>query len=175
MKKLLTIIIVSSLASCSIKVVPLKGAYPETPIVYTSNRPVSEVWDRLVDFFAQTGYSIKIIDKSSGLIVANRTLLPATYEDAKGRIIYDTAYVVLTHYKGQEEYTRGLKYPGKVTGDWNVRIKADGDKTSININLVNILQQTSAIYYSDSHRPLWEPVNGVTTGRFEKTLYEIIK
>lgn len=172
MKKFLFLLFVLNLTSCSVKTIPLKGNYPQTPIIYISDHSEKEVWDKLVDFFAQSGYSIKIIDKSSGLIVANRTIIPATYENRKGQIIYDTALVVLTHTSVQEEYSNILKHPNTITGDWNVRIKSMEGKTSININLVNLQQETLATYgYSIS----WASVNGHTTGRFEKSLYETIK
>ena len=59
----------------STKVIPIKGTYPETPIVISSTKSFDQAWDRLVDIFAQKGLSIKIIDRSSGLIISTKSEL----------------------------------------------------------------------------------------------------
>ena len=95
MKKLLLIISVSLLTSCASKVIPLKGSYPTTPIEITSTKSFDDVWDNLVDMFAQKGLSIKIIDRSSGLIVSDRSKLSTTIENKKGGLQDPTAFIVV--------------------------------------------------------------------------------
>ena len=79
---------VASCASTKINVIPLKGTYPVTPIQITTEKKFDEVWEKLVDVFAQKGLSIKIIDRSSGLIVSDRSLLTATVENNDGSLLY---------------------------------------------------------------------------------------
>lgn len=120
---------------CSGKIVPLKGSYPATPIVYNTEKSFEEVWDKLVDLFAQKGLSIRIIDKSSGLISSGNAELTVTYEDKKGKIIDPSAIIVVPSLKNSADMTYGPvsglhfdyklnKYvPNMVYGDWNVRVK----------------------------------------------------
>ena len=109
--------------------------------------------------------SIKIIDKSSGLIVSEKTKLSWTREDKKGNLINPGAFVVVQSYNTMAQAV--LSY---VTGDWNVRIKPlENGKTSINVNLVNIkATNTGAKLYG-----LYEyDIPAKSTGVFEKTIAE---
>ncbi|MEO6313565.1 MAG: hypothetical protein ABIX01_11920 [Chitinophagaceae bacterium] len=161
------------LHSCSMHIAPLKGTYPKTPIVYTSEKSLDKIWDNIIDMFAQKGLSIKIIDKSSGLIVSEKSRLSWSLEKKDGSLFDSTNYVVL-----EKVSAKGSKYfytPTRVTGEWNVRIKADGKLTYININLTNIMATYGSAYYSNGR--IVEPVEivGRTTGVFEKSIYEMIK
>jgi len=174
MKKLIAAVLFSLIGvSCGFKVTPLKGNYPTTPIIYYSEKSFDKVWDNIIDLFAQKGLSIKIIDRSSGLIVSEKSHLSWSLEKKDGKLFDSTYYVVLERIA-----PKGSKFfytPAQVTGEWNVRIKNDGGRTAINVNLTNIKATYGSSYYSGGR--IVEPVDiaGRTTGVFEKFIYEAIK
>ncbi len=171
MKKILPFLLL--LSACSVKMIPIKGNYPSTPIIYTSEKTKDAIWDNLIDFFAQNGLSIKIIDRSSGLIIASSTALVWTYEDKKGVVYNKTAWVVLPkmYDQGQDKVLK----PDAVTGEWNVRLKETDGKTSININLVNIQEIHYAVSGYYGHSQETKALAGRTTGKFEQMIYDRIK
>lgn len=167
------------------KIIPLKGNYPQTPIEYSSQKQFDEVWDNLVDLFAQKGLSIKIIDRSSGLIISEKSTLPATIEDKDGLPTDKTAFVVIPKFKNaatnRYEPVSGTKsgayaktvVVNPVYGEWNARIKKSTSGSIINVNITNVYYDVynfSTKSYSqvalNTHR---------TTGVFEKIIYELIK
>lgn len=178
MKLVLIPLTVLLITSCSPKITAPKGNYPKPPIVIHSDKAVDKVWDNLIDFFAQKGLSIKIIDRSSGLIISEKTLLTYAVEDKKGQLKNTSAFVVLPRIcpPGSDESIT----PSSVTGEWNVRVKADGAGTSINVNLLNFLpiygrSGTDALYFSRAYNKNPGSFSGQTTGVFEKTIADIIK
>lgn len=183
MKKLLCLFSVISFASCmSIKVIPLSGTYPTTPIVFYSDKSFDKVWDNIIDMFAQKGISIRVIDRASGLIVSDKSKLSWTFEDFKNgknkkdrHIKFDKdAFVVLEQMI--DPWRKRPFTPDPVTGDWNVRIKKDGDRTSINVNLNNITATYERDYYTQNHLTFAAiEVKGKTTGVFEKMIFDIVK
>ena len=87
MKLLIRILVITTLlSSCApTKIIQLQGQYPSTPMIFNSEKSFDKVWDNLVDVFAQKGLSIKIIDRSSGLIISGKAILSATMEDKNGK------------------------------------------------------------------------------------------
>jgi hypothetical protein len=166
----ITVLLVSG---CMPKVIPLKGSYPDTPIIQYSDNNVDKVWDHTIDFFAQKGLSIKIIDKSSGLIISDETALTWTFEDKKGNLIKTNRWVAVprTVYSGSDNPIT----PTSVIGEWNVRIKSDGSRTSINVNLVNIQAKFSTGESGYKVAPSYTRVDGKSTGVFEKMIFEAVK
>jgi hypothetical protein len=161
-------------ACLSPKVIPLKGNYPSTPITFHSEKTVNAIWDNIIDFFAQKGLSIKIIDKSSGLIISDNSKLSYSFENKYGKIKDTTAWVILNTII--DRYKNPYK-PNSVSGSWNIRIKNDGTGTLINVNLVNIKAVYGSYYYSEYSHTIVEPVDvkGNTTGKFEQLIYDYIK
>lgn len=172
MHKIFSLFLILSLVCCSPKIIPLKGSYPSTPIIEYSDNSVDKVWDKIIDFFAQNGLSIKIIDRSSGLIISESSELTWTFEDKKGNQIKPGRWVAIPMViaPGADKATS----PYKVLGEWNVRIKSAGDKTSINVNLVNI-RARFATYSMADRDPVYTRVDGRSTGVFEKQMFEIFK
>lgn len=183
--KSLTIItsIVFFLASCSSKIIPLKGEYPSLPIQIISDKNFDTVWSNLIDLFAQKNVPIKIIDRSSGLIISEPSLLKTTIEMGNG-LLDSTAWIVVAkeHISGNPNdlpITGGV-YSGiytkkktltvfDVTSDWNVRIKTQGDKTAINVNIGIVkfnAADPSKSFLIKSYR---------STGVFEKLISDAIK
>lgn len=160
--------------SCTpFRVMPLKNTYAEKPFEQTVNKSKEVVWENIIDFFAKNGLSIKIIDKSSGLIISDKTTLKWTYELKDGKLEFPHAWVAVP-----KVINTGNNMPQKylsVFGDWNVRIKETTEGTLINVNLVNINCFTNT-YQLGSTSPASVPVQGVkSTGVFEKMIYDNMK
>jgi hypothetical protein len=174
-----TILIISiTLYSCAFKTIPIKGQYPEGPYQDTTTLTKDAVWDKIIDFYAQKGLSIKIIDRSSGLIISDRTVLTTTFEDNKGQPIKPAAWIVLP--KTINPNDRKPFAPGLITGEWNIRIKELSDKrTSINVNLVNINGTEEIIAKVGTSYKTTKQAIPLTryksTGNFEKMITEYIK
>ena len=169
--KLLTLsLFVFIFSSCAVKVYPLKGKYQDGPFVQVSQNPIDSVWDRLIDLFATKGLPIKIIDKSSGLIISDKTALLATNEDKNSKLENPDAWVVLE--KVYNPGTRTFLKPGYVVGEWNVRIKSNTNGgTTINVNLVNLKDVYTDLKGFTNERE----TKAISTGVFEKIIFEYIK
>ena len=76
-----------------------------------------EIWSNIIDFFSQRGFSIKTIDKSSGIIVTDDYSLLSSYTYEKnGKIENANAYVILSpKYKGL--YGLGERKPDMLKGN----------------------------------------------------------
>lgn len=173
MRSTIAFLLLTMLGGCSIKTVALKGSYPDKPFEVVADKPTDKVWDNIIDFFATKGLSIRIIDKSSGLIVSDKTALVWSYEDGKGMLISRDAWIAVP-----KQIDPGTNKPipfVSITGDWNIRIKEQSPgKTLINVNLVNI--QSQAVVHNLLTPPTIISVVGAkTTGVFEKMIADIIK
>lgn len=157
------------LVSCwTIKYTPLKGKYFGPPFTIITPTSKDQVWDKLIDLFAQKGLSIKIIDKSSGLIISEKTRMSWTNEKKNGELLNKDAFIAvpLKTYNGET-----MRYTG-ITAEWNVRIKSQEDgKTVININVVNIMEEGSEL---TKYQPVSVPM-ARSTGVFENIIVEYIK
>ena len=164
-----------SLVACSPKIYPLKGSYPQTPIVRFSDNSFDKVWEKTIDFFAENGIPIRIIDKSSGLIISDKANLTWSFEDKNGKLVNPMAFVAIPSVMDQDKFKPYR--PESVTGEWNVRIKAVEGKASINVNLYNITATFGRSYYSTFTHSIVEPVklDGRTTGVFEKKISDAVK
>lgn len=159
------------LAGCAIKTIPIKGKYLDKPYEVISDKSKEQVWDKIIDFFAQKGLSIRIIDKSSGLIISDKTALTWTFEDSKGNLINPDAWIVIE--KSIDPGPNKLIKPASVSGDWNIRIKELPDnKTSINVNLVNIKAKSG---YQGKYAANEYDIKALSTGNFEKLITDQIK
>lgn len=173
-KILLALISTLFLLGCGSKVIPLKGKYLEPPYQIQTSKSFAQVWDNLIDIFAQKGLSIKIIDKSSGLITSDRSLLSTTIEKKDGSLENPEAYIVVPqiYMPGPMKYTP-ITNSSDVVGEWNVRIKEVNGETLINVNIVNVQYS-----YYDSSTKLTKQANLTnykSTGVFEKFITDLIK
>jgi hypothetical protein len=182
MKRFAPLLLLVLLASCDPKIYPIKGTYPATPMVFNSDNSFEKSWDKLVDIFAQKGLTIKIIDKSSGLIISSNSRMPATPEDSKGNPKNPNAYIVVPSVKSNNQikpisgsnqgpYTSKSKviyYP--VYGEWNVRIKPNGNGSTINVNITNVTYEVPGA--TNRYTSLRDYRS---TGVFEKELADLIK
>jgi len=171
MKLLISLLVTVAFISCEMKVIPLKGKYTDGNFEAYSDKSKDVVWDNLIDFFAKRGISIKIIDRSSGLIIAGATRMPWSYENSKGIIIHKDAWIVIR--KVIDPGSRKPIDPISVSGEWNVRIKEMSGKTLINVNLVN--PEYSYSYQSRNTQTTFKPGAFQSTGNFEKMIYDQVK
>ncbi len=175
MKVIISILIILTLHSCtSSKIIPISGTYAETPYVITTNSSFDSVWDKLIDLFAQKGLPIKIIDRSSGLVISDQSILPATFELKTGGLKDPSAFIVLPkYYNSGAKKTYTIAGLSNVTGEWNVRIKTAGQGTTINVNIVNLKYFEPSIYTKLSKEVLVSSFK--STGVFENIISELIK
>lgn len=168
-------IVIAFLASCSSsKVTPISGTYQKPPFVITSTSNFNAVWDKLIDIFAQKGLPIKIIDRSSGLIVSDRALLSSTFELKTGGLKDPSAFIVLPKvYLPSSKKTTNVALDLPVTGEWNVRIKEASGGSTINVNIVNVRYET----YDFATKRTGERIatSYQSTGVFERIIADAIK
>ncbi|MDF2386529.1 hypothetical protein JMG10_34015 [Nostoc ellipsosporum NOK] len=167
---IITFFSVLLIVGCSYKTVPLKGVYQNGNYEAFSDKPQEEVWSNLIDFFAKSGLSIKIIDKSSGLLVSDAIALSWTFENKKGQPNKPDASVIVAQVI--DPGTKKPLIPFLVTAEWNVRLKTINGKTSINVNLVNpryYNSPTDAVYKSFKSETIR------SLGNFEKKIADAIK
>jgi len=157
--------------SCTLKFSNLKGTYLDKPYEIQTDKDYEATWSNIIDLFAQNGLSIKLLDKSSGLIISEKTsfIKHYTYENKKGQLIHADAWIVLAKPK-----TSNPMSPTDITGIWNIRIKKSGTGTLININLTNIdayakIRPTAYIASSEIKYP------ARSTGIFEQQIADLIK
>jgi hypothetical protein len=163
------------LAGCSVKQFPVKNQYLAGPYQTTSSSSKDETWEKIIDFFSQKGLPIKLIDKSSGLIVSEASNLPVTVEGNQGNLSDPNAWVVVPAVN--DKFKKKLiiaPYHGNVTGEWNIRIKStDENKTLINVNLVNLkykVREPMANY-----ERFIDATTAKSTGSFEKLVADYVK
>lgn len=172
---MLTIITACLLIACTAtKVTPITGTYPKPPFVFTSSSSFNTVWDKLIDLFAQKGLPIKLIDRTSGLLISDRSVLPATYELNTGGLKDPGAFIVMPKvYVPTTRKTFIIAMGSQVTGEWNVRIKEIGGKTLINVNIVNVRYEP----YDAENKRTREVISTShqSTGVFETFIAEAIQ
>jgi len=167
--KMRKLLLLSLLASCSYKTIPLKGSYLEKPYSIETSTSSDKVWDKLIDLFAQKGLSIKIIDRASGLIISERAAFGYTTEDKNGKLKDPTAFIVVPQmYNPGNRMT--IPVCENLVAEWNVRIKTQGDKTLINVNVVNVVRNVSGVYLANNSCP-----QAKSTGVFERIIADAIK
>jgi hypothetical protein len=163
MKKLSYLLfLLTFLQSCA-TVVPLKGKYQEKSVKTEINKPFDAVWESIIDFVAEAGVSINLIDKSSGLIVADEVSFARhnSFEKRKGDIHDPSAYTVSERTNGDQP-DQGNKY--NVTGKWNMRAVASGNgKTVVSVNVYALSVDKSVL-----------PLTAESTGNFEKWILDKI-
>lgn len=153
----------------------LKGVYPGSHFSQETELNYEEVWTRVIDFFSMAGIPITTIDKSSGLIVASRVSFLSSYtREVNGTPLDPDAYVVIPTVRGmfgnRLEPNARITGDWEMTGDWNIRIKANGDKTTVNVNMVNLecFYRTSGLAGSTTKIPI------KSTGVFENELLKYL-
>ncbi|MGN6492750.1 MAG: hypothetical protein ACTHLE_12185 [Agriterribacter sp.] len=167
MKKLFILLLLFS--SCAPRLIPLKNTYNAQPFELAIHADFETVWDKMVETVAKKGSTIKMIDKSNGLIVVQNNYAPITSEDKEARLADSSAWAVTS--KLYRPGSRKYFYAAEGILEWNIHVKRTADNaTVINISLVDAATVTSI------HSPGYttkQPVKpfkakAVTTGVLEK-------
>jgi hypothetical protein len=172
-KLVLALLFLATLTGCSSKMLPLKGRYLDPPFQIKTTKSFQQIWDNLIDLFAQKGLPIRIIDKNSGLITSDRAKLSSTTEKKDGTLLDPEAFIVVPqiYNPGPRKYypiSRG----SDITGEWNVRVKETNGETIINVNIVNVKYMAYDAYYKIPKE--YSLTTYKSTGVFEKLISEII-
>lgn len=158
------------LSSCA-SVVPLTRDYANKNVsTFETNLSVDMVWSKVIDFFSEKGISIQTVDKSSGLIVSGIYSFTGKITVEKGDgFLNNDAWVVCGCMLGDDGVT--VYPPNVANGNFNVRVKEDGAKTKLIVNLVNLDFRNTVVVYGS-------PVNVVrpsaSTGGFEKMVAKYV-
>ena len=157
------------LTSCrTVESLSFKGYYP-IQITVETDKKYDEVWDKVIDYFAVCGVPITTLEKASGLIVSKTISFKGfvTAEDEQGKLQNLDAFIVIP-------YAKDIVYMNAAF-DFNVRIKKQESKVVISVNLHNIQAEitTKPKGLKMISYPL--PVEGKSTGIFEKGLLALFQ
>lgn len=177
MKKLASLFVLFSMLSCLTPPTktPLKGTYQPVK-TFVINKPIEEVWSKVIDLFAQKGFGIKIIDKTSGLIISERMDFSNnyTYENANGELVNKDAFFVIDDVKPKTN-TLFVTPNIIVKSAWNIRIKEEiKGSTTISVNITDIDESHKLQYYA-SGQQMKIPIVAYSTGVFEKWVSDQLK
>jgi len=153
------------------KTIPLKGKYPEQSTEYITNESFDKVWDRVIDLFAKYGIPIKTIDKSSGIIIANKSNFIATFENENGSLIDTNACFVAVKLIVPANHR--VIEPVYVSSDFNVRVKKlEDNNTSI---VINVFINKAEYFWMAAPTPSVFSGKVMSTGKLEKSILKFIE
>lgn len=165
------------LTSCfTVKTYPIKGTYQNryTDTVVNTNKEA--IWNKIIDFCSQNGLSIKVIDRSSGVIVFDKVGTSCTYEknDSTTELMNDNAWLVVPKQYQLNAYPHILS-PSSVSAEWNLRVKeVTNDSFLIEIYLIYARHQTTYSTKYDKYMVDHE-LNAYSRGLMENHLLSFIK
>lgn len=173
---LMSLLLTTMFISCGVtSYYSLRQNYtPQTSIETASS--YDEVWNNVVDFFAQNNLSISVLEKDSGLIAASNVEIMGpvlvTQENRNGQLVNPSAWFVIPYNKAFAN--------GRVKCSINVRVKkTQYGMTHISVNLGNIIGYRCIKYLTMmfTEATEWQqmPVQCVSTGNFEADLLNLFK
>lgn len=174
MKRLILLFIMGINVGCvnlGYHTVAIQNQYPKSASATTS-KTFEQAWSRAIDIMAETGMQVKILDKSSGIIVSEPYKLTSTFEDINhgNQLANANADVVcLKEYVGNNY----LGYSVNATGNFNIRIKTENNQTSITVNLTNIVSSRTTAQYTVNQQNI--PIDCVSTGVLERNILKMIE
>lgn len=169
----LTLTAICCLSSCSQKVYGLRGNYNVVTSIET-NSSFEDIWDRVIDFFAENNIPIATLEKASGIVVANNVNISESLisvENEQGKILDKKAWFVFPYEK---------KFvSGKVQCSFNVRVrKQENGKNYISVNLGGISGYKSVLVFNpvSLKTNITEQATACySTGKFEADLLNLFK
>lgn len=161
------------LSSCSKKVYGLRGNYDAVTSIET-NSSFEDIWNRVIDFFAENNIPIATLEKASGIVVANNVNISQSrisIENEQGRMVDKNAWFVFPYEK---------KFvSGKVQCSFNVRVrKQENGKNYISVNLGGISGYKSISVFNPVSLKTSIIENAApcySTGKFEEDLLNLFK
>lgn len=181
MKKLFSIVVIcllaTTLSSCSPTIYTVRGNYEPINSI-TTPKPYDQVWNNIIDFFAENNIPIGTLSKDSGLITATDISLDesvVSYENKDGIIVDSDAWFVVP-------YISGFNVVGaRATCAFNVRVRQleDGN-VRIQINLNNLtgyytIEVLNTLTLKKEIVRNTYPRECRSTGEFEKALLSLFQ
>lgn len=176
MKKLFSLVLfcatIVSLAVLQVSCAPsvLYGSYTVHNTIETT-RNYDDVWNEVVDYFANNGIPISIIEKASGIIVAKGISFSGEQITIESKKTHEPlskdAYIVVPYVSGQIRNALA-------TADFNVRVKDKGDSVVITINLFNIKARITELDLLTSQLRE-QDMPAATTSVFENQLLHLFR
>ena len=164
------VIIVSSCGSQP----TLRGQYYVNKTSTITSSPINEVWNKVIDFFAENNIPIATLEKESGIIVASNVTIKyplCAMEDEYGDLTNKNAWFAFPYVR------KGCNH--KVTCSFNVRVRDNGDgKTYISVNVSNISGEYQVEFINNflqKQLTQYTPITCEPTGNFEKALLKLFK
>lgn len=157
------LIFILSISSCA-RHIPIKGTYKEGSIKAEFEFSYDKVWEGVIELIAERGLDVKMVDKSSGLIISDRNSFFGhnTYEEAVSKPKNPKAFILTS--RTSDNYNP-MPY-ADVSAVYNIRVKSEGlEKTLVSINLHSIKIPTTSPFF---------PYRGISLGNFERSLFDDI-
>src|SRR6218665_1295577 len=133
MKQLLALGIITLLFAACAQRYALKGTYRETPYAIKTVMPADTIWRQLMDFMVKENMTPKLMKKKKYLIISDTYSFKSTHtsEDAGGKLIDTTKYVVLPKFEKDMALVNATAY-------WTIRIQERKSKTAVLIELSKV-------------------------------------
>ena len=167
MTRLLPLLLVVLLTTSCARRIPLLGKYQETPVKTEFSQPFEKVWENIIDFIADTGQEVQLIDRSSGLIISDAYITSGPYlsnEDKKGVLINNRALVAVDRMS--YNYPYGDLPTHTAFAKWTIRAKELKNK-NIEVSVLLHVKRVEQMLGKDVQNH-----NGKSTGLHEKWLVE---
>jgi hypothetical protein len=152
------------------QVIPLKGSYTKFPYVINTSQSYDEVWSNIVHLLQASDMAGKILDKSTGVVVAQLTDALLTDEDKKTEVDSSAWAVVEKIY---DVPTNKLYYAKAGTVEWSISVKSNDGKMIVSIDSINV-KATTEIHgfdYIVGFKTVKDyQTHFESTGKFEKML-----
>ncbi len=161
-------------SSCGSSQPILRGNYTINKTSITTSSAFNEVWNKVIDFFAEQSIPIATLEKESGIIVASNITIKyplCAAEDEYGDLTKPNAWFAFPYTK------KGVNH--KVTCSFNVRVRETEDnKTYISVNISNISGEYQLEYidnFFQKHLTPYTAIQCEPTGKFERDLLNLFK
>ncbi len=139
----------------------LRKDYVRNGYTFTSTISYDSTWDRILDYFQQTGTPVSSVDKASGIIVSNNFSFMKAYGYEKLFGNDRNALVILPRRKGHD--------PARINGTINVRLRTDQTVTAGIYNLTAESRNANPLDNNFRFYP-----DAASSGKFEKELEKFI-
>src|SRR5688572_6539829 len=134
MKHILRLSLITLLFTGCAQRYALKGSYRESPYAIPTKAPVDTVWYQLMDFMVKENITPRFVKKKKYLIISDSYSFKTahTSEDANGKLIDSTKYVVLPKFEKDMSLINATAY-------WTIRIQERQAKTAVLIELSKVI------------------------------------
>ena len=142
--------------------IPFKGKYNDSPVVFTSTKSVNSIWWNLERIFSENGLPFEKIDKEKGSIITKKKPINSiyTYEGEDGQLAEAQAWVVLKKVFNKKKEWK----PTNIYGQWSIQV-SQKEKGITTITVDPIVMCT---YFPNTFTSL--EIRGQSTGRLEELI-----